>query len=294
MKNKTLIPGTFDPVFKEIFTSPDCRNYTCTLISELTSIPFEELKNNLKVIDSHLPIDNYKEKNKTTDILLSVDGNIINIEMNNRYYFGLFERNNSYAHKVLGLTMQRGSSYKDYRFLIQINIDNFIHFKKPISVFKMMEVDTHEVENENFIIYHISLPKLSEKYYNETNLSHLEKLLLIIGLNNIKDLDKISLGDKVIMEYKSKIENLSDDEIFANLYDVEKDIEMRRKAEDLYLKEQAIKEGRDQGIKEGREEGRQDKQNEIIKNMLNENLDNSLIVKITGISEEEIEKIKNS
>lgn len=287
MQDKKLIPATFDPVFKEIFTSPDCRNYTCTLISELTSIPFEDLKNNLKVIDSRLPIDNYNEKNKTTDILLSVEGNIINIEMNNRYYSGLFERNNSYAHKVLGLTMQRGSSYKDYRFLIQINIDNFIQFKKPISVFKMMEIDTHEVENENFIIYHISLPKLSEKYYNETNLSHLEKLFLIIGLNNITDLEKIGLGDKVIMEYKSKIENLSDDEIFANLYDVEKDIEMRRKAEDLYLKEQAIKEGREKGLQEGIKEGK----TEIIKNMLNENLDISLIVKVTGVSEEEINKL---
>ena len=79
-KTKRLIPGTFDPVFKEIFTCKECRNYTCTLISEITGIDLDYLKKNLKVINTNLPLDKAKSKASNADVLLSVKRNIINIE----------------------------------------------------------------------------------------------------------------------------------------------------------------------------------------------------------------------
>ena len=92
-----IIPGTFDPVFKEIFTSPDCHNFVCTLIHHITGINLEYLKLNLKVVNPNLPKSRAKEKNKPTDVLLSVEGHLINIEMNNgKYYEGLFEKNDMY------------------------------------------------------------------------------------------------------------------------------------------------------------------------------------------------------
>lgn len=103
-----IIPGTFDPVFKEIFTSPDCHNYVCTLISHLTNINEGYLKQNLKVISNNLPKKRANEKTKETDILLSVEGHIINIEMNKNYYEGLFEKNDMYQHTILSRSMKQG------------------------------------------------------------------------------------------------------------------------------------------------------------------------------------------
>ncbi len=46
-------------------------------------------------------------------------------------------------------------------------------------------------------------------------------------------------------------------------------------------------------IKEEKEEERQERQQEIAKKMLEENIDINLIAKITGLTKEEIETLKN-
>ena len=297
MKNKEkvydIIPATFDPVFKEIFTSPDCHNFVCALISEITKLDINYLKKHLKVINTSLPKSRAYEKTSIADVLLSVDGNILNIEMNNEYYNGLFQKNDMYQHTILSRTMQKGQSYKKLKKVIQINIDNFNKFKKEISLFKLMEVETHEIENEDYIKYHIALPRIMKKYYNGNKLNYLEKLLCIIGAKNKEELNRISVGDEILMEASKKIEDLSLEELFSDLYDVEKDRQMAERAKEEYKEEMAqkkamklakkeinnfkkqmnnlekeakeagikagikegIKEGKKEGIKEGKKEG---------------------------------------
>ena len=48
--------------------------------------------------------------------------------------------------------------------------------------------------------------------------------------------------------------------------------------------------GRWEGLRKGRREGRQ----EVVLNMLKEKVDISFISKVTGLSEKEIQKLKNS
>ena len=128
-KDSGMIPGSFDPVFKEIFTSGDCRNFVCTLISLITGLDLNYLKKNLKVVNPNLKKDRAKEKTKPTDVILSIKGNLINIEMNNKYYDGLFQKNDMYQHTILSRSMKSGDSYKKIKNMIQINIDNFSKFK---------------------------------------------------------------------------------------------------------------------------------------------------------------------
>ena len=310
-KTKKLIPGTFDPVFKEIFTCKECRNYTCALISKITNINFDYLKENLKVVNTTLPVDRARERSMTTDVLLSIEGNIINLEMNNRYYEGLYERNDKYGHKVLSRLTNKGEKYSDYNKLIQINFNSFNKFKKEISVFKMMEVDTHELESESFIKYHISLPIITKKYYNKEKLSALEKMLLLIAINEIKDLEKVSMGDDILMEYEKKIKNLSDDERFLDLYDVEEENAKIRRTIEAYDKkiatekgmkkglkqglkkgiEQGIEQGIKQGIKQGIEKGITQEKNAIAKNMLEKGIAIDTIIEVTGIDKATLKEI---
>ena len=233
-EEKVLIPGTFDPVFKEIFTCKECRNYTCSLISRITNIDFEYLKKNLKVVNTTLPIQRGYEKGSNTDVLLSINKNIINLEMNNEYYDGVYEKNDLYGHKIISRTMDRGEEYKDYKTLIQINIDNFDKFKKIISEFRMMEIETGELESKSYIKYRINLPKIMKKYYNKEKLTYLERLLFVIGNNKLNDLEVISVGDETIMEYEKKIKYLSDDERFVDLYDREEAAKLEQRLKEKY------------------------------------------------------------
>ena len=56
------------------------------------------------------------------------------------------------------------------------------------------------------------------------------------------------------------------------------------------IKEKGHWEGERKGLKKGRQEGRQ----EVVLNMLKEKADIAFIAKVTGLSEKEIKKLKNS
>ena len=90
-----------------------------------------------------------------------------------------------YQHTILSRTMKSGDSYKKLKQMIQINIDAFSKFSKDISVFKLMEVDTYEIENEYYIKYHIALPKILERYYNGDIYSLIEDYYTEVG--NVAD-----------------------------------------------------------------------------------------------------------
>ena len=57
---------------------------------------------------------------------------------------------------------------------------------------------------------------------------------------------------------------------------------------------QEREEGRQEGRQEGREEGRQNKATEIALNLLNMDMSFSVISQATGLSEKEIQQLKNS
>jgi len=64
------------------------------------------------------------------------------------------------------------------------------------------------------------------------------------------------------------------------------------------IKEKGRWEGEREGLKKGRREGlregRRERDKEVILNMLKEKADITFISKVTGLSEEEIKKLKNS
>ena len=55
---------------------------------------------------------------------------------------------------------------------------------------------------------------------------------------------------------------------------------------------QGLKQGITQGLEKGRDEGKNEMQKIIVRNMLNQNMKIEDIIKITGLTKEEIEKLK--
>ena len=112
-------------------------------------------------------------------------------------------------------------------------------------------------------------------------LNKLEKALLILKLDKIKDLEEISKGDEDLMEAVERIKDATFDINTIGLYDAELDRKWKEEAKIAYYNKIAKE--------DGREEGREEEQSSIITNMLNNGITPIKITEMTGIP---LEKVK--
>ena len=93
--------------------------------------------------------DNIREKRKTSDLIVDVENNRINLECNLDYYEGLFSKNNAYQHKLAAEQFLVGSDYIEEKKIIQINFDMFTRFdERKIIKFLIMDPERQIVETE--------------------------------------------------------------------------------------------------------------------------------------------------
>lgn len=80
--------------------------------------------------------------------------------------------------------------------------------------------------------------------------------------------------DEELIDYRIKLEEI------AQKINAEED------------RKEARKEGRKEGLEEGKKEGKKEGQIVMARKMINDDFDISLIIKYTGLSKEEIERLK--
>ena len=257
-------------------------NYKARLIHLITGIDEEALKR-AKYTSEELKISNKEDKVYKTDIIVSVENNIISLEMNAYYYEKLVIKNSMYSSKILSDELNKGEDYLDLKGVIQINIDDFHVYKgkKIIYEFMMREETTQEVENEYYKSYHIDLKNVDEIDYNKNEIN---KMLMIF-----KDCDYKKLrGDKIMDEALDELERISSDKKIIGLYDKD---EVERKLINTRIRD-AKEEGEKRGEKIGLEKGKKEKQNDIAKKLLKLKIKEEDILVATGLSYEELEKLK--
>ena len=261
-------------------------NYKARLIHLITGIDEEALKR-AKYTSEELKISNKEDKVYKTDIIVSVENNIISLEMNAYYYEKLVIKNSMYSSKILSDELNKGEDYLDLKGVIQINIDDYHVYKgkKIIYEFMMREETTQEVENEYYKSYHIDLKNVDEIDYNKNEIN---KMLMIF-----KDCDYKKLrGDKIMDEALDELERISSDKKIIGLYDKD---EVERKLINTRIrdaKEEGEKIGERRGEKIGLEKGKKEKQNDIARKMLKRNMSIEDIIELTGLTQEELEKLK--
>ena len=287
--NHKIIPATYDKVFKALMQSKEARRYLEEVIGSITGIPMELIRDKIVFENTEIPVESVKEKTKITDLVVSIGQNVINLEMNKYYYKGLIEKNEAYISKLRSLRV--GERYIEDTKYIQINFDNFGKYKETISKFVMMEEKTHEKETENYEKYHINLKRIKEKYYNEEKINKKEKLLLMLTIDNEKDLEKVSEGDDIMCEAKKKILSLSKEDAMILCYDEEeyKEYVRQRRTEDEVR--EGFQKGIQKGIEEGLQKGKKENSINIAKSLLKEDMKVDKIAKITGLTVEEIKKL---
>ena len=246
------------------------------------------LKKNIKSIEIREEVNlerlSREEKGGRLDLQAKLeDGTIISIEMQLRNEYNIEERTTLYSGKVMSRETERGTDYDDIKQVIMINIlgYNFLDVEDYISETAIVLEKHREYEVLTGIKwYFIELPK-----FRKQNPDMNEKINQWLAFIDDYDREMVKVAEE-------KNEKLKKARIEMNYLTGE--AETRRLAE---LREKwemdrvsAINHATRVGMEKGMEKG-------IIKtaqNLIKMGMPIEQIAKATGLSEEEIEKIKKS
>ena len=282
---------TVDYAFKRVFG----RNGNEGILKDfLESILDIEIKD-ITIQNPEIPKNMRDSKIGILDVRAEINGKeIIEVEMQVQNQYNIDKRSPIYITKIYSDQLKEGDSYVEVKKVAVINILNFNYYERNSyhSVGRMKfenskeneKVDMGYILEEQYVtddleMHFIELPKFRKK--NPDISSKLDQWLwLICG-----EEEKIKMAkneNEKIKEAKSELEKLEMSAEDRELY------ELRLKAirDEINIRES----GYTDGMKDGEEKGKK----EIAKNMLKENMPIEVISKLTGLSQEEIKRLKKT
>lgn len=281
-----IIPMTNDRVFKSVLSSIEARDYLIDIISGITGLPKANLKKDMTFVDSEHRISSKNESKKISDLVVEVKDNVINLEMNNTYYKKLVDRNFEYIAKLKSNLI--GESYNKIRKVIQINFDNFNRYNDDRAVIKFEMRDEKGIkEGVSLDSYHVILPNVKEKYYNENNKDDLIGKLVIFVTERDEELQKLIDKHIELRPVGKKLVEISREEA-RGIYDLE---EHERRVRNSLI-EDALEDGWNRGKKEGKEEGIKENKLSVAKKLFEEGISLDIIKKVTNLSDDDIKALK--
>lgn len=293
MKEKINLRICNDTLFKKVFA--EVPNALISLVSVCLDIDYNELKDNTKLELNELPKNNINNKSTFCDFVIKIGNSFkLNIEVNNNNYVGLSERNILFLSRLYSNFIPRGIKYSDlpkYK-VAQLNINNFSNPNgKIISRMFIMDEEDKTISTDALFYYNFDIEKCKKIYYNEveSNIDRNSKLIkwgALLCTTNLSDIKNI-IGDD-LMEKEDKEKFVKVVSMFSEEGGSFTEEEMEEWAR-LKL------EGEIHGAEEkGTKIGTETTTTNHIKNMLKENIEIDIISKVTGVSKEDILKIKNN
>ena len=282
MVYRTLLNPQIDFVFKKIFgtekNKPILINFLNAVIKPTTPIKDVEIKNN------DIDKDFLEDKFSRLDVKATTSNKEhINIEIQVKNEYNMIQRTLYYWSKMYSEQIQNRDNYSKLERTVCINILNFKYLKndKYHNAYRLKEITSNEELTDLQEIHFIELPKFNEignKEYveNVEKMDALEKWLEFLVEPESNTVRQLELSNEEIKLAKSELYRLSMDSNEREQYN------MREKA--IY--------DRISALENAEAKGKIERELELIKESLNQGLEISLISKITGLSEEEILKIK--
>ena len=267
-----------DAIFKAIFRSKETREGVAKFLSRVTKVPELDIQN-AHFFGGELIKTNSKEKTKISDVIISLENDIlIIVEMNQHKHYNQFLKNASYAMRLFSeLTPINTQTYPT---IYLINIDNFrgLKTKKGISAFQFLN-DEGESEFDNYKSIHIVIENILKDDYNGDE--EIKKMITFLTTKNLTELRKKFKGERVYMRMVEKVEQLMEGPEMLGYYDLEE--KQKWELESMKIT----------GLLEGKVEGKIDNQREVLKNMLDSGFKKKTILKILNITDQEYKQLQN-
>ena len=264
-----------DIVFQKIFGSPENEEILISFLNSLLSSTQNEKIKNVSYVDTKLNnIEVIDDKIGILDVRVVTDkGTHINIEIQLINKYNMINRTLFYWSRLYSGQIKRGSSYKDLNKTITINILNFdyIENEKYHNIYHLYEKELKTKLTDLLEIQFVELPKFLRQQPKINN-SLDGWLTFLVDPNR----EGIEVAEPVIKKAITVLDILSRDPETIRL------AELRMKK---LLDEKSAIEG-------SKEEGRKEEKYEIAKNLL-DILDEETIAKKTGLTIDEVKKLKN-
>ena len=269
-----IIPLIYDRAFKSF-----ANLYSKELVDFIINLCKLNMEcNNYNLINNEITTFYKDDKLMVTDLVYKLnDNSFLNIELNTSKSKYLMYKNLLYIYKIILSNQYIGEKYKEIT-VIQVNFDlySFKDMDKVKNVIKVMNKDNLKEYLNIFTIFHFELDKAWNSKYNvsEEGIRFLRMLS-----SESKILNKYLAGNNLFLkkvadfmeEYSNNINNL--------LYYDKKEL-------DDYIRESELNDSYNSGKFE--------EKNEIATKMLIKNKPIEEISDITGLTREEILKLKNN
>ena len=269
-----IIPLIYDRAFKSF-----ANLYSKELVDFIINLCKLNMEcNNYNLINNEITTFYKDDKLMVTDLVYKLNDNtFLNIELNTSKSKYLMYKNLLYIYKIILSNQYIGEKYKEIT-VIQVNFDlySFKDMDKVKNVIKVMNKDNLKEYLNTFTIFHFELDKA---WNNEYNVSEEGIRFLRMLSSESKILNKYLAGNNLFLkkvadfmeEYSNNINNL--------LYYDKKEL-------DDYIRESELNDSYNSGKFE--------EKNEIATKMLIKNKPIEEISDITGLTREEILKLKNN
>ena len=277
----------YDRAFKEIMLKKDNIELLKYYLEYILNVEIKQIKiNNVELINGNL-----NTRGKRLDLYLETNAGKINVEMNAENKNYVHPRNLAYICNIYQNHTLIGKEYDQNTKIIQINFSYGLNKKKAIYKY---EIKNEEDERfvYNFEIYEINMEYFMKTWYKK-NKEQIEKYKYFIMLNLEHDeLKELSKKDKVVERYMEDLNVINSDPVFIQHMTDEDDREGIYKALLAEEKEKAILEGIEEGKKVGLEQGISQGIQKVAKTMIENNFQIEDIIKITGLTKDEILNLK--
>ncbi|HII4490140.1 TPA: Rpn family recombination-promoting nuclease/putative transposase [Clostridium perfringens] len=271
---RTLLNPQIDFVFKKIFgtekNKPILINFLNAVIKPTTPIKDVEIKNN------DIDKDFLEDKFSRLDVKATTSNKEhINIEIQVKNEYNMIQRTLYYWSKMYSEQIQNRDNY---------NILNFKYLKndKYHNAYRLKEITSNEELTDLQEIHFIELPKFNEIGNKENvdveKMDALEKWLEFLVEPESNTVRQLELSNEEIKLAKSELYRLSMDS---------------KEREQYNMREKAIYD-RISALESSKEEGKLEEKLEVAKKLLIANVDIDIINSSTGLSKDELLKIKNS
>lgn len=271
-----------DIMFKEIFSDEE-------ILKDFLEALLNEKIESIKIEQDFNIRGNIHDKIGILDIKAEINGEkIVQIEMQKKNKYNMEQRTIFYGSKVLSRLLKKGDTYNELKPIILINILNYNLIKLPEYYTKTKTVAEkyNEYELIKGIKYgFIELPKFRKTKPNLDN--KLDQWLIFIDNKKKELLKMITEKNKIIAKAEEKRKYLTGEAERERLQ------ELREKAEfdeaTAYAAGKA--KGEKRGEKRGIKIGRKTTLIETAQNMLKDKMDKQSIIKYTGLTLKDLEKI---
>ena len=290
-------------MFKAIFVGEDKKktDLLCELLGECLETKVDRI---IKFIPVELNARR-KKRYKRVDLLLEAGKRKINLELNSTYNEEDKIRNMNYYFSFCSQYTIAGEKYDIESEFIHISLNYNVRKDTPLIKCYTIYDKSHEEElDPRFKYYEINVEKFAKLWYDNDIESVMKApILTMIGIKDEEELEKYSkkMNNAIIKESVDNLKRLNSDATFVYGLTPEEDELLVRNTRDEFVRREAMAEGlaegeakgKAEGLAEGQAKGKAEGKTEIATNLLKKDYSIEEIVEITGLTKEEIEKLRS-